>query len=157
VRRVALRSRTTALVLASTGAVLSVGVATPARAAVPLTLEQKAVNIAAHQVGKPYRYGATGPSAFDCSGLTQYSFRAAGKVLPRTVLGQYRGIRHIPMSQVRPGDLVFMANSGYSTNVNRIDHVGIWAGNNSWYVARHTGTRITRQTMWTHNLWAGRP
>jgi len=80
-------------------------VATPARAAVPLTLEQKAVSIAAHQVGKPYRYGATGPSAFDCSGLTQYSFRAAGKVLPRTVLGQYRGIRHIPMSQVRPGDL----------------------------------------------------
>jgi len=66
------------------------------------------VNIAAHQVDKPYRYGATGPSAFDCSGLTQYSFRAAGKVLPRTVLGQYRGIRHIPMSQVRPGDLVFM-------------------------------------------------
>lgn len=127
------------------------------QAATPPTLEQKAVKVAAAQVGKPYQYGAAGPNAFDCAGLTQYSFHAAGRSLPRTALAQYRAIRHIPLSAVRPGDLLFMANSGQGTNPNGIDHVGVYAGNDYWYVARSSGTRITRQHLWTHNVWAGRP
>jgi cell wall-associated NlpC family hydrolase len=135
---------------------LTVAVGTSA-AAPPLTLEQTVVQVAAHQIGKPYRMGATGPGAFDCSGLALYSYRVAGRTLPRTALAQYRAIRHIPVSALRPGDLVFMADSGASTDPSRIDHVGIYAGHNSWYVARHTGTTITRQRLWTRNIWAGRP
>lgn len=150
-----LHRRTTAVGLAASSALLTVGLAAPPAAAT--TYESIAFNVAAHQVGKPYRYGAAGPSAFDCSGLTMYSFKKAGRTLPRTTIQQYRAVRHIPLSQVRPGDLVFMAESGYSTNVNRIDHVGIYAGHNSWYVARHSGTTITRQTLWTRHLWIGRP
>lgn len=157
VNLLASRSPNAAVALAAISTVISVGWATPARAVVAATLEQKAVIVAAHQVGKPYQWGAAGPNAFDCSGLTQYSFRMAGKYLPRTAMEQYRAVRHIPIWQIKPGDLIFMASSGYSTNVNQIDHVGIWAGSNSWYVAHSPGTTITRQSMWTHNLWAGRP
>ncbi len=153
----ALLHRRTSLVLAASSAVLTVGLAAPATATVRPTVEAVALQVAAHQVGKPYRYGAAGPDAFDCSGLTMCSFKKAGRILPRTVYQQYHAVRHIPLSQVRPGDLVFMADSGSSRDVRRIDHVGIYAGQNSWYVARHTGTRITRQTLWTRNLWVGRP
>lgn len=149
--------RRTSLLLAASSAVLTVGLAVPASASAPPSVEAVAVNVAAQQVGKPYRWGATGPNAFDCSGLTMYAFKKAGRTLPRTTMEQYRAVRHIPLSQVRPGDLVFMADSGSSTNVQRIDHVGIYAGHNSWYVARHSGTLITRQTLWTRNLWVGRP
>lgn len=149
--------RRTSLVLAASSAVLTVGLAVPASASARPSVESVALKIAAHQVGKPYRFGSAGPNSFDCSGLTMYAFKKAGKKLPRTAIQQYHAVRHIPLSQVKPGDLVFMADSGSSRNSHRIDHVGIYAGHNSWYVARHSGTRITRQTLWTRNLWVGRP
>ena len=130
---------------------------TPAPAAASPTLESKALTVAQHQVGKPFRAGATGPDAFDASGLTFYAFKQAGRTLPHNALAQYRAIRHLSLSQIKPGDLVFMARSGSSKNSSQIDHVGVYAGSNAWYVARRPGTTVTHQTLWTRNLWVGRP
>jgi NlpC/P60 family/Transglycosylase SLT domain len=64
------------------------------------------------QLGKPYQYGATGPDAYDCSGLAMMAYRAAGIILPRTSQAQWAFGARIPAAQVQPGDLVFFAGSG---------------------------------------------
>ena len=75
------------------------------------------------QLGKPYIYGATGPDAFDCSGLAMMAYRAAGIAIPRTSQAQWDWGRQIPASQVQPGDLVFFA--GYDGTPVAPGHVGI--------------------------------
>lgn len=79
-----------------------------------------AVQYAYAQLGKPYRWGAAGPGAFDCSGLTQQAWRAAGVGLPHNAAMQWKVVAHIPRSQLSPGDLVFYRN---------LNHVGIYVGN----------------------------
>ena len=79
-----------------------------------------AVRVALAQVGKPYVYGATGPGAFDCSGLTGYAWRAAGVSLPRSSTSQYAAGRKVSKSSLQPGDLVYY----YSP----ISHVGMYIG-----------------------------
>jgi hypothetical protein len=75
----------------------------------------RAVAFALAQRGKPYRWGAEGPSGFDCSGLTWAAWHAAGVELPRTAAAQYaRGGPRIARDQLRPGDLVFFHSSGPS-------------------------------------------
>jgi cell wall-associated NlpC family hydrolase len=130
--------------------------ARPAVAHPNLRLGLRAVIAASRQVGRPYVYGAAGPWAFDCSGLTQYAYARAGRRLPHNALSQYRSIRHIPLSMLRPGDLVFMNFSGGGPA--GITHVGIYAGGGNWYVAKRPGTRIAVQHIWTHlGVYAGRP
>ena len=73
------------------------------------------------QVGKAYVFGAAGPSAFDCSGLTMAAWAQAGVSLPHSSSAQYASGRHISESELQPGDLVFY----YSP----ISHVGIYIGN----------------------------
>jgi cell wall-associated NlpC family hydrolase len=80
-----------------------------------------AVAFAMAQVGKPYVYGAAGPSAYDCSGLTMAAWGAAGVGLPHSSSAQYGYGTHISPSQLQPGDLVFY----YSP----ISHVGMYIGN----------------------------
>jgi cell wall-associated NlpC family hydrolase len=63
------------------------------------------------QLGKPYQWGATGPDAYDCSGLAMMAYRAAGIAIPRTSQAQWADGRKVPASQVQPGDLVFFAGS----------------------------------------------
>jgi cell wall-associated NlpC family hydrolase len=75
------------------------------------------------QLGKPYVYGATGPDAFDCSGLAMMAYRAAGIVIPRTTAAQWAYGTQIPASQVQPGDLVFFA--GADGTPAAPGHVGI--------------------------------
>jgi cell wall-associated NlpC family hydrolase len=107
----------TRLLEASRGSTLRVSTAAvPAsgRAAV-------AVRFAMAQVGKPYVYGAAGPSAYDCSGLTMAAWGAAGVGLPHSSSAQYGYGTHISASQLEPGDLVFY----YSP----ISHVGMYIGN----------------------------
>ncbi|MBC3194552.1 C40 family peptidase [Pseudonocardia sp. C8] len=72
------------------------------------------------QLGKPYRWGATGPSAFDCSGLISYAYSKAGKDVPRTSRAQATVGTKVAKSDLRPGDLVFF----YSP----VSHVGIYIG-----------------------------
>ena len=75
------------------------------------------------QLGKPYLYGATGPDAFDCSGLAMMAYRAAGIAIPRTSQAQWAYGQQIPASQVQPGDLVFFAGADGSAAAP--GHVGI--------------------------------
>jgi cell wall-associated NlpC family hydrolase len=71
----------------------------------------KVIAYAKAQIGKPYLWGATGPDAFDCSGLTMTAYRAAGITIPRTSQQQWAYGPQVPASQVQPGDLVFFAGS----------------------------------------------
>jgi peptidoglycan DL-endopeptidase CwlO len=80
-----------------------------------------AVHFAMAQIGKPYVYGAAGPSAYDCSGLTMAAWGSAGVGLPHSSSAQYGSGTHISPSQLQPGDLVFY----YSP----ISHVGMYIGN----------------------------
>ena len=114
------------------------------------TVGAAAVAEAARHRGKPYVYGADGPSSFDCSGFTQYVFGQVGVSLPHNAAAQYAKVRHVSKSDLRLGDLIFMTSGG------RISHVGIYAGSNTFWVARRTGTTITRQTIWTSDFLVGR-
>jgi peptidoglycan DL-endopeptidase CwlO len=66
----------------------------------------RAVLFAEAQVGTPYKWGAAGPDAFDCSGLTSQAWAAAGRPIPRTSQEQWRQLPHIPVADMRPGDLI---------------------------------------------------
>ncbi|TGA96560.1 C40 family peptidase [Streptomyces sp. MZ04] len=91
----------------------------PAKA--PNARASTAVSYAYEALGSPYVWGATGPNAFDCSGLTQAAYRAAGVSIPRTTYAQIAAGNRIPRSQLQPGDLVFFYQG--------ISHVGIYVGN----------------------------
>ncbi|MEU6087504.1 NlpC/P60 family protein [Streptomyces sp. NPDC047085] len=80
-----------------------------------------AVAYAYQKLGSPYVWGATGPNAFDCSGLVQAAYRSAGVSLPRTTYAQINAGRRISRSELQPGDLVFFYSG--------ISHVGIYIGN----------------------------
>jgi cell wall-associated NlpC family hydrolase len=71
----------------------------------------RAVAFALAQRGKPYRWGAEGPDAFDCSGLAWAAWGAAGVTIPRTAAGQLLGLPRV-RGQLRPGDLVIYPSSG---------------------------------------------
>ncbi|GAA0177381.1 NlpC/P60 family protein [Clostridium sediminicola] len=92
---------------------------------------------ASNFLGRPYRWGATGPSSFDCSGFTQYVFRHFGVKIPRVSRDQAKAGKYVPKSQLKPGDLVFFAKRGRA-----VHHVGIYVGNNSYIHAPRTGDVI---------------
>lgn len=92
---------------------------TPAKA--PNSRASAAVSYAYKAIGSPYVWGATGPNAFDCSGLTQAAYRSAGVGLPRTTYAQIASGERVPRSQLQPGDLVFFYQG--------ISHVGLYVGN----------------------------
>jgi cell wall-associated NlpC family hydrolase len=73
----------------------------------------RAVAFALGQRGKPYRWSAEGPNAFDCSGLTWAAWRAAGVAIPRTAVGQLAGLPRV-RGRLRPGDLLIYASRGPS-------------------------------------------
>lgn len=87
------------------------------------TIRSKAMAVAAKQKGDPYVWGATGPNAFDCSGLVYYSYNKVGKRLPRTAQAQYNSSHHHSPSNRHKGYLIFIGTSSRS-----IYHVGIYAG-----------------------------
>ncbi|MEU2236242.1 MULTISPECIES: C40 family peptidase [Streptomyces] len=93
-----------------------------------------AVIAARSAIGKPYVWGATGPSAFDCSGLMVWSYRQAGISLPRTSSAQRYAGRQVPLSQAQPGDLV--------TYRGDASHVAIYAGNGQVIHAPYPGARV---------------
>ncbi|MEV4434672.1 NlpC/P60 family protein [Streptomyces sp. NPDC049585] len=112
---------------AAAGAQEAVGRAVQGRAA-------RAVAFAYAALGKPYVWGATGPDAFDCSGLTQAAWQAAGVSLPRTTYTQINAGRRIARSQLAPGDLVFFYSG--------ISHVGLYVGDGKMIHAPHPGAPV---------------
>jgi len=112
----------TATVLTALAAVTMGGIAVAPQASATTSLGAKALSVAKSKQGDPYRYGAAGPNRFDCSGLTQYSFKKAGKKLPRTAQSQYNHVHHISAKSRKAGDLVFFGGT------HSIYHVGIYAG-----------------------------
>ncbi|MFD7707668.1 NlpC/P60 family protein [Streptomyces sp. NPDC059786] len=80
-----------------------------------------AIAYARQALGSPYVWGATGPDAFDCSGLVQAAYRSAGVSLPRTTYAQIDAGHRVARSELAPGDLVFFYSG--------ISHVGIYIGN----------------------------
>jgi cell wall-associated NlpC family hydrolase len=103
------------------------GPAASARAAAALAAARSAL-------GKPYVWGSSGPSSFDCSGLMQWSYAQAGVGLPRTSQAQRYAGRQVPLSQARPGDLV-----AYGADAH---HIGIYAGNGQVIHAPHPGASV---------------
>ncbi|WP_308042780.1 NlpC/P60 family protein [Micromonospora sp. PLK6-60] len=93
-----------------------------------------AIRVACQQVGDPYVWGATGPNSFDCSGLTQYAYKAAGISLTHFTGAQWNEGRSVSRSEARPGDLVFF----YSD----LHHVGLYLGNGIMVHAPRTGKPV---------------
>ena len=109
------------------------------------------LQIAAKQQGKRYRYGATGPNAFDCSGFVGYVYRKAGVTLPRTSGAIRQKARRISASQARPGDLVFVQQRR-----GRVSHVAIYAGRGAWYEAANPSKPVGKHKAWTRSVSYGR-
>jgi cell wall-associated NlpC family hydrolase len=115
-------------------------------------------DVVRHQQGDPYRYGAAGPGAFDCSGLVYYSFKRAGfKHIPRSSSAQAAHMRRIKRGSMRRGDFVFFYDG--AARARNVYHVGIFSG---WHHGHRTiihsprpGERVHRQPIWTGKWYAG--
>ncbi|HWU32931.1 MAG TPA: NlpC/P60 family protein, partial [Marmoricola sp.] len=150
-----------ALMIAMLSITLVPGTAAPASAATSATTvrtaaavraqrEINAFDIARRHIGAPYEYGASGPGAFDCSGLTHYSLVRAGfNNIPRTAAAQAAHARRIKRSQLRQGDFIFFY-SGSS-----IYHVGYFVrwdhGVPIILHAPRPGDHVRMERVWTNN------
>ena len=111
----------------------------------------RAVAFALAQRGKPYRWGAEGPHAFDCSGLTWAAWRAAGVVIPRTAAGQLAGLPHAH-GRLQPGDLVIYRTDGPSRR-----HVAMVVGRGRMVEAPARGIPVRSTSIRRGYLGAVRP
>jgi cell wall-associated NlpC family hydrolase len=93
-----------------------------------------AVLAARNAVGKPYVWGASGPSGFDCSGLMQWSYGQAGVSLPRTSQAQRHAGRQVSLDQAQPGDLVAYRDDA--------SHIGMYMGNGQVVHAPYPGAPV---------------
>ncbi|MCX4725687.1 NlpC/P60 family protein [Streptomyces sp. NPDC090052] len=94
----------------------------------------KAVGFAMAQIGKPYVWGAVGPSSYDCSGLTSAAWAAAGHPIPRTSQAQWQGLTRVSLASARPGDLIIYYDA---------THVGMYIGGGQVVHAPRPGRTIT--------------
>jgi cell wall-associated NlpC family hydrolase len=100
----------------------------------PNSRAAQAVAYAYGALGKPYVWGATGPGSYDCSGLTQAAWRAAGVSLPRTTYTQINAGERVPRSRLAPGDLVFFYSG--------VSHVGLYIGGGRMIHAPRPGAPV---------------
>jgi cell wall-associated NlpC family hydrolase len=113
------------------------------------TQAEKAVAFAYAQLGKPYQWGATGPDSYDCSGLAQAAWAAAGVAIPRDTYEQWAALPHIASSAIQPGDLLYYDGVG---------HVAIYVGNGYIIDAPQTGLdveKIPMDTGWYASTFVG--
>ncbi|MFD8739843.1 NlpC/P60 family protein [Streptomyces sp. NPDC059618] len=95
---------------------------------------EEALRYAVGQIGKPYEWGAEGPKAYDCSGLTSQAWDRAGRPIPRTSQEQWAELPHVPLDELRPGDLVVYFPEA--------THVALYLGDGMVVQAPRPGTRI---------------
>ncbi len=105
-----------------------------------------AVRWALSQLGDAYRWGASGPDTFDCSGLTSAAYRAAGVAIPRVSRAQWGAGQHVEVANLVPGDLVFFADN--PADPATIHHVGMYIGNGLMVHAPHTGDVVRVASVW---------
>ncbi|MFF1958226.1 C40 family peptidase [Streptomyces sp. NPDC058220] len=96
---------------------------------------KKAIEFATGQIGKPYVWGAEGPSSYDCSGLTSQAWAAAGRGIPRTSQEQWRLLPRIDIKDMRPGDLIIYHQDA--------SHVGMYVGDGAIVHAPRPGRNVT--------------
>ena len=114
------------------------------------SLGATAVEAALEQVGDPYQWGASGPEAFDCSGLTMYAWAQAGVALPHSSAGQYAATPRVDQSDLQPGDLLFHGSP--------IHHVGMYIGGGQMVEAPYTGAVVRVTSAYRDDfVGAGRP
>jgi len=156
-RRAAAAARIAIVALAL---VLATGVAAPAGAAADPSARKpvkrhakrvgpglRAVQIANHLTGIPYRWGGASPRAgFDCSGLVQYVYAKVGIHLPHFAAGQYGHGRRVSRDSLQAGDLVFFSGLG---------HVGIYAGGGKFIHAPRRGTTVRWSRLSSHGSYYG--
>ncbi|MFD5635198.1 NlpC/P60 family protein [Streptomyces sp. NPDC127077] len=95
---------------------------------------EEALRYAVEQIGKPYEWGAEGPKAYDCSGLTSQSWERAGRPIPRTSQEQWAELPRVPLDELRPGDLVIYFPEA--------THVALYLGDGMVVQAPRPGARI---------------
>ena len=105
------------------------------------------VRFARQELGSPYVWGGAGPNVFDCSGLVMYVYARVGIYLPHGATMQQRLSRQIPLSHLRPGDLVFYGGPYYS------HHVAIYVGGWRTIEAPYTGALV--RYGWVGHAWTG--
>jgi peptidoglycan DL-endopeptidase CwlO len=111
---------------------------------------QAAVDAALAQVGDPYSWGAAGPDAFDCSGLTMWAWGQAGVSLPHNSGMQYSATPRVAQSDLQPGDLLFFGSP--------IHHVGMYIGNGQMVEAPYSGLTVRVAAAFRSDyVGAGRP
>ena len=129
--------------------------AQPASLGTATAAAQAAVAYALAQLGTPYLWGGEGAGGFDCSGLVQAAYSAAGVSLPRVAQAQYdaTAANTVPLDRVQPGDLVF-----FGTSTSAISHVGIVVSPGQMVDAPHTGADVRIESYaWPDLLAATRP
>lgn len=140
---------TTATTASPPGSSSAVTVAAQPVYTTPLRIQ--GLRLTAAQVGKWYRWGAAGPTYFDCSGLVYYVFHTRlHRYLPRTANAQRLATIRIYKSSVLPGDLIFFMSGG------RAYHVGVYAGYGKVWHAPRPGQRVQLSRIWTTSWVAGR-
>ena len=110
------------------------------------TSVSKVISYAKKLLGKPYVWGAEGPSSFDCSGFTYYVFKNAANInLPRVSKDQSNYGTYVKKSDLREGDLIFFDTSG--ENDGNVSHVGIYLGNNQFIHASSSKKKVVISEM----------
>ena len=111
----------------------------------------RAAGQAAKMVGKPYKFGGSSPTGFDCSGLVQYSYRQAGVAVPHNTDKQRRASRPVKVADLRRGDLLFFDQEGKKNS-----HVGIYLGDGRFVHAPSSGKKVRAnrldQPYWKKHL-----
>jgi cell wall-associated NlpC family hydrolase len=105
-------------------------------------LADDVVDLAATLIGRPYVWGAEGPRAFDCSGLTQYVYQEFGIELPRRAVDQSKFGDHV--RRLQPGDLLFFSTDSRQSLVT---HVGLYEGHGMMIQASKRHGRVRRDSV----------
>ncbi len=126
-----------------------------AEAAPASELTARALALARSQIGTPYRWGGSEPGrGFDCSGLTQWAFAAAGYQLPRTAQQQFYATQRVSRADLQPGDLVFFAGDPSQPD-QWITHVGVYVGGGRMIDAPAPGAVVREEPVWSTGFISG--